>query len=486
MFSTFKKEKYHPSSTPHGYKQWFRRLRTTFKPIVLKEALTAESLEGADILVLGAPGEKFSLAEFDTLKGFIHRGGSLLLMCDEGGEEAMGTNVNYLIEEYGISVNSDCMVRTVHQKYFHPKETLVTDGILNRAITTFADKKSHGVGGHRLGESADGSGLGDSQRLGGGGEAGLAFVAPYCSTLMVQKPAVAILSSGKIAYPMQRPVGALWKGVEARGEGSGRVAVLGSGRMADDEWLDKEDNAKILDFVLRWLSPGSQLRLYDLDAEEPEVSEYTHVPDVEALAERLRSCLQEGDELPKDFTALFDDTLYKLDTGLIPEAVELYGKLSVKKAALSLIAPQFETPLPPLQPAVFPPALREPPAPALDLFDLEEEFASEKSRLSKLFGKCAEGTDEDLEFFVREGARICGVAAEEGKMNGDTGKALLAQMFRQIVHFKMCDDFSGGGGGGGGGGYSPGAGNSHKSSRLDHIEDELGGIGGGGSESMLM
>jgi intraflagellar transport protein 52 len=42
----------------------------------------------------------------------------------------------------------------------------------------------------------------------------------------------------------------------------------------------------------------------------------------------------------------------------------MYDKLSVKKAPLSLIAPQFETPLPPLQPAVFPPALREPPPPA--------------------------------------------------------------------------------------------------------------------------
>ena len=69
MFSTAKKEKYHPSSTPNGYKQWFRRLRTTFRPTVLKEALTAENLQGVDILVLGAPTEKFSLAEFDTLKG---------------------------------------------------------------------------------------------------------------------------------------------------------------------------------------------------------------------------------------------------------------------------------------------------------------------------------------------------------------------------------------------------------------------------------
>jgi intraflagellar transport protein 52 len=110
---------------------------------------------------------------------------------------------------------------------------------------------------------------------------GLTFVMPYASTLMVQKPSVAILSSGKIAYPMQRPVGALWKGVEARGEGSGRLAVLGSGRMADDEWLDREDNAKILDFVLRWLSPDSQIRLYDLDAEEPDVNEYNHLPDTE-------------------------------------------------------------------------------------------------------------------------------------------------------------------------------------------------------------
>ena len=75
---------------------------------------------------------------------------------------------------------------------------------------------------------------------------------------------------------------------------------------------DKEDNAKILEFVLRWLSPDSQLKLYDLDAAEPDVNEYNHLPDTEALAERLRSCLQEGEELPKDFTTLFDDTLYKV------------------------------------------------------------------------------------------------------------------------------------------------------------------------------
>lgn len=34
-----------------------------------------------------------------------------------------------------------------------------------------------------------------------------------------------------------------------------------------------------------------------------------------------------------------------------------------------------------LQPATFPPILREPPNPSLELFDLDDEFASEKYRI---------------------------------------------------------------------------------------------------------
>ena len=87
--------------------------------------------------------------------------------------------------------------------------------------------------------------------------------------------------------------------------------------------------------------------------------------------------LQECDEIPRDWTTLLDDTLFKFDTSLLPEAVSLYAKYGVKKAPLTLIPPQFETPLPPLQPAVFPPSIREPPPPVLELFDLDEQFASE-------------------------------------------------------------------------------------------------------------
>lgn len=53
----------------------------------------------------------------------------------------------------------------------------------------------------------------------------------------------------------------------------------------------------------------------------------------------------------------------------------------------ALCSGQFETPLPPLQPAVFPPALHEPPPPALELFDLDEAFAGQAVRLASLTNK---------------------------------------------------------------------------------------------------
>ena len=51
---------------------------------------------------------------------------------------------------------------------------------------------------------------------------------------------IPILSTGNVAYPMHRPVGAVW----AAGGGRGRLAVLGSAEMLSDDWLDKEDNSQ--------------------------------------------------------------------------------------------------------------------------------------------------------------------------------------------------------------------------------------------------
>mmetsp|Transcript_23525 Transcript_23525/g.39445 ORF Transcript_23525/g.39445 Transcript_23525/m.39445 type:complete len:455 (+) Transcript_23525:325-1689(+) len=436
LFNCTKRELYTPNQ---GYKQFARRLKlgsANFRPVANKDEITSASLSEASIFVLGAPREKFSVNEFDAMKKFVLGGGSMLVLMGEGGESKHNTNINYLLEEFGIAVNSDCVVRTVHHKYLHPKEVLITDGVLNREINNAVGKGSKGGEQDGKQDWMMGRGGQDNGAIRGlKDDNGLHFVLPYGATLTVQKPAVSILSSGKIAYPMHRPVGAVWEK-----KGAGRICVLGSGLMFEDNWLGKEENDKLMDFVMRFLLPGSALKLYELDAEEPDVHDYQHLPDTEALAERLRCCLQEGDDLPKDFTTLFDSTLFKFDTELVPEAVALYGQLNVKKAPLTLISPQFETPLPLLKPAVFPPALREPPAPALDLFDLDEEFASEKLRLAQLTNKCSDGTAEDLSYFITEGASILGV---EDPHNSMDPKALLAKIFREIVNFKMSSHLSG-------------------------------------------
>jgi intraflagellar transport protein 52 len=75
---------------------------------------------------------------------------------------------------------------------------------------------------------------------------------------------------------------------------------------------------------------------------------------------------------------LFDYGLFKIDNDIVGEAFELYNELNVKHEILTIIPPQFETPLPPLQLAVFDPIIKDFSHPNLELFDLDEQFASEK------------------------------------------------------------------------------------------------------------
>lgn len=53
-----------------------------------------------------------------------------------------------------------------------------------------------------------------------------------------------------------------------------------------------------------------------------QISDYTVLPDTAALSEQLRVCLQEGDENPRDFTKLFDTSLYQLDTTALPSVIK--------------------------------------------------------------------------------------------------------------------------------------------------------------------
>lgn len=117
--------------------------------------------------------------------------------------------------------------------------------------------------------------------------------------------------------------------------------------------------------------------------------------------------------------------------------MDLYSKLGVRKAPLTLIAPQFEAPLPALQPAVFPPAIREPPPPALELFDLDEHFANDHVRLAVLTNKCSD--PDDIEYYVQECSQILGISAV-GELSA---KAVLAEVCSKIVNYKCAGAFLG-------------------------------------------
>ena len=87
--------------------------------------------------------------------------------------------------------------------------------------------------------------------------------------------------------------------------------------------------------------------------------------------------------------------------------------------------------MPALQAAVFPPSLKELPPPSLDLFDLDESFASEKIKLAQLTNKCV---DEDIDYYVKECGDILGVS--NNIHNSEDPKAILHYIFQEVVKYR--------------------------------------------------
>ncbi len=71
----------------------------------------------------------------------------------------------------------------------------------------------------------------------------------------------------------------------------GKLFVLGSLRFFDDEFFEKEDNQKIQEVIFKWLLQDREVEFERNIKDEDEIAEYVHVPDITALADRLRSCL---------------------------------------------------------------------------------------------------------------------------------------------------------------------------------------------------
>lgn len=90
---------------------------------------------------------------------------------------------------------------------------------------------------------------------------------------------------------------------------------------------------------------------------------------------------------------------------------------------------------------MFPPVLRELPPPPLELFDLEEAFSSEKTRLAQITNKCLPEKDEknydeesNLTFLIVECARIVRPSMNISEMSNP--KRILYDLAVELYQFK--------------------------------------------------
>ncbi|PFH33547.1 intraflagellar transport 52 (Protein NGD5) family protein [Besnoitia besnoiti] len=461
LFDVSKNEAGDPSSC---YRNLCRALKQQgLQCRINEQSLVPANLQDVGVVVLAQPTQPFTASEFEALKTFFEQGGSLLILLGEGGELRAGTNVNYFLEEYGMTVCCDAVVRmtVASSTYAHPKEAFIGDGILCRdALNRCAQSKETGSSGARARDRSSASrGTGilcdvlhthaseaqSGQRsvtLECGDE--IPFLFPYGATVSVQKPAFPFLSSGITAHPSKRPLAAAYAH-----PGGGRLAAIGSYRIFDNDFLEKENNPRVQQLLFRWLlAPGGEeaniLRPPTEDQASLEPSQ--PVPDTTSLAERPMPCFHETDEvLPSDFRNLFEAERFALDTSHIAEIRQLYRQLGVKYEPLTMIPPEIVVPLPRLRPAVHPPILPKIPPPPLELFDIDAEIASPRTRLVQLANQCTD--DSDLEIHLQRAAYFVPVPllpCEDMGIQAEDRMArnILCSLLYRVIELKRTDSAS--------------------------------------------
>eukprot|EP00921_Rhytidocystis_pertsovi_P004596 GHVQ01007974.1.p1 GENE.GHVQ01007974.1~~GHVQ01007974.1.p1 ORF type:complete len:299 (-),score=62.06 GHVQ01007974.1:246-1142(-) len=184
----------------NNYKIWLKKLRQTYKCIMNKEPLCTESLSSVHLIIVCAPTAMYSSDELNAAKLFITSGKSVMVLLGEGGEERNHTNINYLLEEFGIMVNSDAVLRAAYKTYFHPKEALVTKGVTCDGLLSWVHQHS------KPSESATKEPPKADFDPSSTTSPHFDFLFPYGASLNVQMPAVTIAMTGAMCYPFNRPI----------------------------------------------------------------------------------------------------------------------------------------------------------------------------------------------------------------------------------------------------------------------------------------
>jgi intraflagellar transport protein 52 len=357
------------------------------------------------------------------MKEFVNSGGSLMVMLGENGENVFDTNINFLLEEFGMNINSDSVVRQHYYKYFHPKEAILNGSIvcenMNNELLKVIKKGNQSL----LDEKYD-----------------IEIVYPFGASINVVNPSQVLISTSTVAYPFNRPV----CGYYANDKG-GQILAIGSGHMFNDKYIVNEHNMNVWDYFITLLVEKS-ITFKAKDFNDVEIHDYTTIPNVTYLADQPKTCLVESFDcdIPADFKKLFDMQLYSINNDRLHEVVGMYEKLGIEYESLKIIKPAFELPLPPIQLAVFPPIFSDLPPPPVELFDLDEAFSSEKTQITQLTNKCFQHSEskgfrsidqKELEYFIRECGRILSVSHDDNT----PAKEILHTISVKIANYKKLD-----------------------------------------------
>jgi intraflagellar transport protein 52 len=356
-----------------------------------KTVLGANELKDVKGLWFFGPSRDLKPDEAAAIESFMGRGGALFLCGSE-----FPPIFESLMKKFGVTV-SDPLISPTYITYVDPYHVSVQHGIVNRAIAQYSENLN------------------------------ATFAYPNGHSLEIKAPSVPILASGQSSYPLNRPIISHAK----IGDRDGSLTVIGSAHMFCDEWIKLESNAKLLGFLVDLAITG-RAELNQIEAEHPEVTERCYTPDIASMSERLRSCIQESEKMRSNFDENFDHGLFTMDLSSISETHKLAQTLGIKNEPLETVVPQFDTALPALTPAVFPPQMRDPPAPVLELFDLDDAFASSKTRLAQLAQRA---NPKNAEQFTVQAAKILGILPKLPQEK-QTGRGVLEFMFTQVIRWK--------------------------------------------------
>lgn len=339
--------------------------------MINKDQLKLQKLKQAKLLVFAAPTALFKPEDINVINQYVDQGGNVLVLAQDGGDKNSRCNLNAVLARYGITLANNSVIRTSYFKYFHPKEVLVTNGMLHEdflRMTDDVDSDTHTMT-HVSTQVND-----DKEPHENRTYPGLKFVYPFGTALTLRSPAVPLLTTGSVSFPVNAHVFA------QSSLGAGSVFVLGSYHVLSDAYFDAEENAKIVTFILNQIKKSKTRRAFqpEKDVSLEAGNNADPAPNIEALSEKLKHCIHETPDISHNFLSQFKHKLFEADFRHLPEAVNMYKQLSIPYAPLKTIDPVFETPMLGLTPSVFPPILVELETPRLELFDLDDEFANQE------------------------------------------------------------------------------------------------------------